>query len=241
MKKIKYLVIALVAIGFASCSSNGPLKPVSTKISGPLGKYFEVVDREYMINDKALNIEFKRIAEGGPESASWDSHPTFTVELIDKNGNTIESYSTDVVWTKDQLENVFALSTDETATITFKFDKTKGAEQIKVSSKWDEDAERESSTSSSDGGYTDSDDDVAESSSSSTDWDELLDDYEEYTDAYIRLYKKAMNGDMNALTEYAEMLEKAESVYDKMDGAGDMTTAQINRMNKIHQKLLKAM
>lgn len=78
------------------------------------------------------------------------------------------------------------------------------------------------------------------SSSSSTDWDSILDEYEEYVNSYIRLYKKAMNGDMNAMTEYVKFMEKAESLFNKMDNADDMTMAQINRMNKIHAKMANA-
>lgn len=78
------------------------------------------------------------------------------------------------------------------------------------------------------------------SSSSSTSWDSILDEYEEYVNSYIRLYKKAMNGDMSAMTEYVKFMEKAESLFDKMENADDMSMAQINRMNKIHEKMLNA-
>lgn len=37
----------------------------------------------------------------------------------------------------------------------------------------------------------------------SSDWDKLLDEYEQYVDQYVKTYKKAMNGDMSAMAEYA--------------------------------------
>lgn len=45
---------------------------------------------------------------------------------------------------------------------------------------------------------------------SGNNWDSVLDDYEEYFDQYVKLLKKAKNGDVSALTEYAKMLEKAQ-------------------------------
>lgn len=79
-------------------------------------------------------------------------------------------------------------------------------------------------------------------SSSSSDWDSALDEYEEYVDEYIKFYKKAMDGDMSAMSEYASLLEKAQSMYDKLDGAqGEMTAEQLARLNKIQMKMVNAM
>ncbi len=238
MKNFKYFVIVLMALGIAACSRDTSIKPVSSKINGPLGKYFEVVDRNYVFNQREISIEFRRIAEGGPEDASWTTHPTFTTEILDKNGNTIDSKSTDVVWTREQLETVFNLGIDETASITFKFDKTEGTRQVKVLSKWDVEKDSDNHSSADDG--DDLSEDLSESSSS-TDWDELLDEYEEYVDDYVRVYKKTKNGDVDALRECSDILERAQDVYSQMSDASDMTAAQLNRMNEIHQKMLKSM
>ncbi|MCC8089658.1 MAG: hypothetical protein LIO79_10460 [Rikenellaceae bacterium] len=79
-------------------------------------------------------------------------------------------------------------------------------------------------------------------SSGSSEWDKVLDDYEKYIDQYIRLYKKAVNGDVSAMSEYVSMLEKAESLGDKLDKAkGNMTTAQLNRYTQISAKLLNSL
>ena len=151
--------MALFAMFLAACGNGGKINPTSKKVNGPLGKYFEVVERDYKISDDELSVEFKRIAEGGPTSASWSSEPTFTVELQDEDGNVLSSESTQVVRSEEQLESVFSLGVDETASIKFKFDKTKGAVKFKVSSKWDESKESESgsqeenSTSGSDGTF----------------------------------------------------------------------------------------
>lgn len=144
MKKFKLFVMTVFAISLAACSNGSKINPTSKKINGPLGKFFEIVERDYKINDDELSIEFKRIAEGGPTNASWSTNPTFFVELQDEDGNIISKESTDAVSAQDQLEAVFSLGIDETTSITFKFDKTKGTVKFKVSSKWD--AENEEKT-----------------------------------------------------------------------------------------------
>lgn len=76
---------------------------------------------------------------------------------------------------------------------------------------------------------------------SSTDWDAVLDEYEKYVDAYIKLVNKANKGDMSALSEYVTMMEKAEFLEDKLDDADDELTArQIARFEKIINKMSKA-
>ena len=148
--------MAVLAISLTGCSAGGKLTPTSKKVNGPLGKFFEVVERDYKMNDNELSVEFKRIAKGGPTGASWSSEPTFTVELQDEDGNSIASEHTDVVFSKEQLESVFSLGIDETASITFKFDKdkTKEAVRFKVSSKWGE-GDSDGSDDSSEIGYSD--------------------------------------------------------------------------------------
>lgn len=74
------------------------------------------------------------------------------------------------------------------------------------------------------------------------DWDAILDDYEKYVDDYVALYKKAMNGDMDALSEYASVLEDAQNLSNKLaKGQGSMTSAQVSRYTKITQKMANAM
>lgn len=75
-----------------------------------------------------------------------------------------------------------------------------------------------------------------------SDFDSVLDDYEEYVDEYIVFYKKAMSGDDAALTEYMSMLEKAEELQKSLEiSRSEMTGKQASRMLKIQQKMLNAM
>lgn len=76
---------------------------------------------------------------------------------------------------------------------------------------------------------------------SSYEWDKVLDSYEKYIDQYAKLYKKAQAGDMSAMTEYASMLEKANDLSSKLNGAkSDMSAAQMARFTKLQSKLVSA-
>lgn len=80
------------------------------------------------------------------------------------------------------------------------------------------------------------------SSAGSTDWDKVLDEYEQYVTKLASYSKKAMSGDMTALTQYASLLESAESLQSKLENAeGEMSVAQMQRLNKINAKLAQSM
>ena len=75
----------------------------------------------------------------------------------------------------------------------------------------------------------------------STDWDNYLDSYEEFIDKYIQLLKKSQSGDMSALMEYAEYMEKANDLQSKMEKAkGDLSTSQVKRFMDLQTKLANA-
>lgn len=75
----------------------------------------------------------------------------------------------------------------------------------------------------------------------SSDWDKLLDEYEKYVDLYISTYKKAMNGDLSAMTEYVKLMKSAQKLSDKLDKAkDDMSSEQLQRYMKILKKMTNA-
>ena len=76
---------------------------------------------------------------------------------------------------------------------------------------------------------------------SSAEWNALLNDYERYIDSYVSCLKKASNGDMTAMTEYMTLLEKAQSMTEKIEKiSNNLTPAQSQRYLKLNQKLLNA-
>ena len=80
-----------------------------------------------------------------------------------------------------------------------------------------------------------------ESESGSEDWDELLDSYEAYVNDYVEFLEKASKGDMEAINELPEFLEKSQEMQEKLTkGAGSMTPEQSKRILEITQKLTDA-
>lgn len=78
-------------------------------------------------------------------------------------------------------------------------------------------------------------------SESSEDVDELLADYEQYYDSYIKMIRKANKGDVTALADYADMLQKLQEIGNKIENVkGDLDAKQLAAFNRIHNKLLKA-
>lgn len=248
MKTIKFYLFAAIAILLVACKGEDTMTPVSEKIQGPLGEYFEVVSRDYKAIDGKVSIEIKRIKEGLP--APWEEgmevgytggycEPLFYIEFQDGDGNVVRKSATDIVGNDDELKAVVALGVGDIATITFRYNKEEGASQFKVTSTFEvhpkEDSTSEESNGSSDSGVT------STASSGSEDWDALLSSYEQYVDQYIKLMKKASNGDASAMTEYASFLEKAQEVSNKMSGAkGSMSASQWAKYMKITNKMASA-
>jgi len=257
MKKNFLLIVCAVALvfGLCSCGGGGVVKPVSEKVQGPLSEYFQVVSKDYKILDDGwgatISVEIKRIKEGFPEP--WEAgmevgysdgkfEPLFTIELQDADGSVVSKDQCDIVFDSDDLKEIAALGVDESATITFDA-YGDGIAQFKIGSTFKvheaETTSRSSSSSSYSSSYSnddDSDDDSDE------DWDAFLDEYEEYVDDYVALYKKAMNGDMDALSEYAEVLEDAQDLNNRLSKAkGSMSSSQVARYTKITNKMVNAM
>ena len=77
---------------------------------------------------------------------------------------------------------------------------------------------------------------------SSTDWDKVLDSYEQYVNKYIAVYKKVQAGDMSAYAQMASLMEKYQKLAEQLENAQDeMTSAQVARYLKITQKLASAL
>ena len=81
---------------------------------------------------------------------------------------------------------------------------------------------------------------TASSSKGSENWDALLKSYEDYIDHYVVLMKKAKNGDLNAIAQYAEYMQKATDLQEKIEDAqGDLSISQSAKFLKLQSKLLK--
>jgi len=82
------------------------------------------------------------------------------------------------------------------------------------------------------------------SSTGSSNYDKMLDDYEEYVTQYIQFYKKAKNRDHSALAEYPSIMQKAVDLQESMEKAqndNELSSAQVARMMKIQAKMMEGM
>ena len=71
----------------------------------------------------------------------------------------------------------------------------------------------------------------------SDDYDKLLDEYEDYFNAILKLSKKAKNNDPNAYVEYTNVMQKAQSVVSKLNKAnGHLSPSQQARLAAIITK-----
>ena len=85
---------------------------------------------------------------------------------------------------------------------------------------------------------------VKDVDSESKSYDKMLNDYNEYVNQYMSLYKKAIQGDSSALTEYPKMMEKATEIEQSLKSIqnnNDLNALQIKRLSEIQSKMLKAM
>lgn len=244
------------------------LTPETTQIKGDLGDYFEVVEKEYTATNEyglsTISIEVKRtdtdysfdlkgVDPYGTYGQGVTGHAGFGIEILDEKGNVIEKEAaTAGNCPYADMKEALKLKAGETATVrwSFHFDSDKKPAKFRLTSAYEEvDSSNwgSSSSSSSDDKSSSSDDSsdddesISSSSTSSADWDSMLDSYEQYVNKYIALMKKASNGDVTAMTEYAGFLQKAQELSDKMENAqGDMSASQWARYMKITKKMTKA-
>lgn len=239
--------------------------------SGELAKYVEIVDQPseltYAVKDGAIETQYirlkvtlKMVKDGIKDVDARDLNFTgllsvAIINLVDENGTNIQELNV-----KDEdllkLKKLLVGKSGDTAEITFEGEYN----NKKDAPKWFENAVKftpdmtgditsgEAASSDVVDDYDESEEEVAESESvdfesidSDKDYDAILDKYEEYCNEYIKILKKSANGDISALVEYQEFMEKAQEFEQKFgDGMNELTPAQLKRFNKIHAKVLKA-
>lgn len=256
MKQI-FSIMGVSLLLLSACTGNSSqkktasttLKPGQTNVKGDLSDYFEVVEKDYEVENNSMfnviNVELKRIGDDLPFDADRanpfgvdgmgeyqeDSHVGFGIEILDEKENVVfmkqaTGSGIDGSYSSKDIENIIRLKNGETGIVRWSVnDKVmKEGKTFRITSA----LKREKGSASN-------------SNKSSSEWDQVLDSYEKYIDQYAKLYKKAQAGDMSAMTEYASMLEEANDLSSKLNGAkSDMSTAQIARFTKLQSKLISA-
>lgn len=251
MKKL--LLILTSAMLLFSCGEKEfagiTVKPETTEVSGGLGDCYKVVEKEYKSTKNVLTVELERtdaelpfeLKEGekahayGSYEASVNVRVGFGIEFLDKDGKVLETKFADAVgasYSALDPEKLAKLKAGEKGIIRFTVaDYVKEAVMFRISSAYEEVGHSGSSSASSDN----------TESTSSTDWDKVLDEYESMMNSYVNAVKKSSQGDMSAMTEMANYLEKAQSFADKLENAeDDMSSTQWARFMKIQEKMVKA-
>lgn len=135
MKNLKYFTLALMAIFFASCGSSSEdeesivLTPATTNIKGYLGQFYDVVYKDYTINDDFLTIEIERndnelpfnikgVKPYGYYGQGITAHAGFGIEILNETGDVIEKKAaTASMYYSDDIKEALNLRAGETGTI----------------------------------------------------------------------------------------------------------------------------
>lgn len=271
MKKLfGLLTLALCTVGlFTSCSKEDSNKVKLTIESelGDLGNYISVTDKEVTVTlsdeketkdgkEVELKVLAGSIAVNIKKAVASDYSIGFDAEVLDENHNKIADlpdFNIDGKYDYDNgdLNNCYAAGNTRAQmkhggeASEWKDEDQKMWDDIcnkgkyivlKPSYENAKYAEYKAGETVDESSSDESEPDVA-----SGDFDEWLDSYEEFCNDYIDLIKKASQGDMDALSEYPEMLKKAQELGEKMQNAqSDATPEQWSRFLEIQKKLMKA-
>lgn len=230
----------------------------NVEVTGFINSYLKVVSGTYKFvndgSDIAISIKLELIAKPTEKYYTKGSYPELKLNAIGSAGEIIAISSYDAFkCERDEFKKVEDLlkgNVGDIKTVSFKhstgFEREKAANVMTNANTFEiiddgftTEKPREENYSSNDSDSNSSDDSNAAISSS--EWDDVLNDYDEYVDDYIKVMKKAANGDMDAIGESADLMQKAQSLGDKLENAkSSMNGKQINRFLKIQQKLANA-
>ena len=240
-------------------------------ISGELGEYLELISKEVSINylNMSKSYGYSKMAQEWElkiEVKRTEKELAYDIETL--NGNYTElimsvfesigqpiSGDNDISCNGHKLvDNILSLKSGETGWVTFtkwagEFNEEDIIEkwnQLSINSKigfvkvYDEEDEEEDSND-------DDDESTDNTSISDSDFDETLEQYEEFIEKYISILKKAKDAQddpmksITIMSEAASLMQKAQGFGDKLTKAqGDLTAGQVQKMIKLQTKLSKA-
>lgn len=267
MKNLKYSLWIGLALSLVACGKSGSDKDSATKdsvsepeveqeqiivaetadVSGDLGDYYKVVEREYTPVGSAfkkINVELERTDKEFPfnlDGYMIEPYGTigdldianfgFGIEFLDSKGNILDS-SPATSFSNDPTE-LIKLKPGEKSSVEFYMptgDDGKKVAKFRMSSAY-ELHKGSGISNSSDSDYSDS---SVSGSSSGSNWDSVLDEYEAYVKKYKALMDRVSNGDTNAYSELSSLSQTGTRLANKLSKAsGSMTPAQQARYQRI--------
>ena len=232
----------LMLLGLAACGkkkTEQTVTPMTTTILGPAGDMFEVVDKPRTLSVKNnysfdLSVSVKRTAEGSVKDLEWG------LELLDENDEVI--VSDEDIFSVEGHDTLEGIKVGDVSTLKMPLHYNVDGSDVKKITKFRVTSKAKKNWGSSSSATEEVvADNGASASSGGEDWDKILDEYEKYCDKTLALIKKAQAGDVSAMTEYASLLESAQSLQEKLENAGsDLSAAQAARLQKIAAKMAKA-
>lgn len=234
------VLITTICISCGSKITEVTVKNKSTDINGYLNGYLEVVDGSYKIsmveNNLILNVKLKVVKQLEDSELC-----EISAELLDESDMPLSGLGTflaSYMNFSDDIDKINDALKEGTGEITVKLiysvgeDNSKESEALKIAS---EKAKSFSINSKI------KDDVTISENNGNKNWEKILTDYESYTNQCIKLLKKANSGDVSAMTEYLEVLQKAQDIQESfLEAEDDITTAQMERFIKIQKKLIDA-
>ena len=242
---------------------NKKIKAKTEEISGELGEYLTIKKPKTKVSylsmnkpfaaDWAQEWEIKINVERTKKKLAYDietingNYTHLIITIFDSDGipisglNSLQNESG-----HDLVDQVLSLKEGQDAWVSFVYRKGNINEEDIIKD-WDqysigsEIGFVKNSSSTYDTAQEESE--IKISSNGSEDWDKMLDDYEDYVDEYLKFFKKAMDGDVNALSEYPKLMNKANNLQQSMEKAqnnDELSASQIQRMMKIQMKMANA-
>lgn len=245
----KFLCFAVVVCLMSACGTpkEREIQVSDIPITGFIKDYVKVVDGPYKFtndgDDAFISVKLELVKQ--PDISYHKSkYSDIRLNPTGENGEVFDSgvYGFSAKYNEfAKIEDLLTGSIGDMKTISFKWDyfnqdKELGKRMFTEAVSFELiDNGFEIGESSSDSGISNT------KSSGSSDWDTVLAEYEKYIDKYIALYRKAKNGDISAMSAYAEMLETAESYAEKLSNAeGELSVSQMSRYLKLTEKLSSA-
>lgn len=257
MKKFFYLtLISLIMISCFGIPKERKVTVSDVNISGIMKDFIKVVDGTYTFTNNGeeafITIEFELTEQPYGESfpnLSNDISSSIELQVLDENGNYIELGTWGFSAEDTELEKLYELmhgKVGDKRRISFimrflrqnknsklVFTKASGIEIIDKAFKYGSEE------------YVNEYENILENSSenfnsnhnTNNNFDELLDDYEEYVDQYLKFYKKAADGDISMMSEYAGLMDKTQNLSERLGKAqGNMSSKQLKRYLDITNK-----
>ncbi|MDE6577792.1 MAG: hypothetical protein K2J82_01570 [Muribaculaceae bacterium] len=238
ISKITFALLVMLIITGCGKKQELPeaLSSETTTIDGNMGEYYEVVEGSYDLDKYSSGFAFDvKCIKNTPEVSYTKLGIGY--EIYDEDGKVVDSKNATLEDIKP-LDSYEFLSLEEGEMGKVKVylngwpDKLKGAKTFKISINA-KGIEESVDTAA---------DNKGAASSSSNNWDTLLDEYEQYCNKLASMSKKALAGDVSVMTEYSSALDQAQRLSDKLENAqGEMTPAQVARLNKIAAKMAQSM